>query len=232
MKSRKWLIILLAIIVTMMSLATYTGVTRSVFIDDELSTDDAISMWMNTKYYLHNNPTPPTGDTNSQAVLPLGPIFVAPTATTLYDYDQDRDGNAGLFILKGGTGPGETDPAKHQVWRTGSLSSSEYLVGSVTIDIWGAITGFTQGKAGEVFIYLRDYNPSSYSEIGNGNVNEANWQGGSSTWVMKTISISVLNYTIPAGNELEVEVIVGGNSGDDMWFAYDTTSYSSVVEIP
>jgi|GEM_PF-4593954 len=43
MKGRKWLILLLAI-VTIMSLATYTGVTRSVFIDDELSTDDALGI--------------------------------------------------------------------------------------------------------------------------------------------------------------------------------------------
>ena len=43
MKSRKWLILLL-VIVAMMSLATYTGVTRSVFIDDELSTDDALGI--------------------------------------------------------------------------------------------------------------------------------------------------------------------------------------------
>jgi len=181
-------------------------------------------------YYLHNNPTPPTGDTDSQAVLPMD--STSPTATTLYNYDQNRDGNPGLYIPKGGSGPGEADPSKHQVWRTGALSNSLSLVGTIEIDIWAAIKDFTQGKEGEVFIYLRDYNGSTYTEIGNGSVSEADWQGVSTTWVMKTISISGLNYTIPAGNELEVEVIVGGNAGDDMWFAYDTTSYSSVVKIP
>ena len=43
MNSRKWLILLLAI-VTVMSLATYTGVTRSLFVDDEQSTDDALGI--------------------------------------------------------------------------------------------------------------------------------------------------------------------------------------------
>ena len=214
----------------MMSLATYTGVTTSYFLDDEKSTGDALSFWINTQYYLHNNPTPPTGNTSSQAVLPL--TRISPTATTLYNYDQNRSSDLGLFIAKGGVGPGETDSSKHQVWRTGAFSSSEYLMGSVTIDIWAAIKGFTQNKKGEVIIYLRDYNGSSYTEIGNGNVYEQKWQGGSSTWVNKTITISGLNYTIPAGNELEVEVIVGSRSGDDMWFAYDTTSYPSVVKIP
>jgi len=44
MKARKWLIILLAIIVATMSTATYTGVTTSLFTDDEQSTDDALSI--------------------------------------------------------------------------------------------------------------------------------------------------------------------------------------------
>ncbi|MFC2022204.1 hypothetical protein ACFLTR_03220, partial [Chloroflexota bacterium] len=43
MKGRYWLIVLLAI-VTVMSLATYTGVTRSFFVDDEKSTDDALGI--------------------------------------------------------------------------------------------------------------------------------------------------------------------------------------------
>jgi len=43
MKARKWLLILLAIVTTM-SLATYTGVTRSFFTDDEQSTDDALGI--------------------------------------------------------------------------------------------------------------------------------------------------------------------------------------------
>ncbi|MFC2041503.1 hypothetical protein ACFLTY_04200 [Chloroflexota bacterium] len=43
MNGRKWLILLLTI-VTVMSLATYTGVTRSLFVDDEQSTDDALGI--------------------------------------------------------------------------------------------------------------------------------------------------------------------------------------------
>jgi len=43
MRVRKWLIILL-VIVTTMSLATYTGVTNSFFVDDEQSTDDSLGI--------------------------------------------------------------------------------------------------------------------------------------------------------------------------------------------
>ncbi|MFC2059965.1 hypothetical protein ACFLTZ_02575 [Chloroflexota bacterium] len=43
MNSRKWLILLLAI-VTMMSLSTYTGVTMGLFTDDEQSTEDSLGI--------------------------------------------------------------------------------------------------------------------------------------------------------------------------------------------
>jgi len=39
----KWLIVLL-VIVSMMALATYTGVTESFFVDDELSTEDSLGI--------------------------------------------------------------------------------------------------------------------------------------------------------------------------------------------
>jgi len=228
MKNKAWLILLAGLAVVL--LAGSTGVTSSSFTDTEQSIDNTVRCWVFPDYYLHNNPTPPTGDTNAQAVLPMD--TTAPTATTLYNYDMDRDSFAGLWISKGGSGPGETDPTKHQVWRSGNLTKSLPIMGTVTIDLWSAIKDFGQGKEGEVIIYLRDYNGSTYTEIGNGTLYEADWQGGSSTWVMKTITITGLNYTIPAGNELEVELIVGNDSGDNMWFAYDTTSYPSVVKNP
>ncbi|MDD4876827.1 MAG: fibronectin type III domain-containing protein, partial [Dehalococcoidales bacterium] len=43
MKTKKWLAIILAL-VSMMALTTYTGVTKSFFIDDEQSTDDALGI--------------------------------------------------------------------------------------------------------------------------------------------------------------------------------------------
>ena len=183
-----------------------------------------------TDFYLHNSPTPPTGNTSSQAVLPLDTN--SPTAATLYNYDQDRDAFAGLLVMKGASGAGETDPTKYQAWRSSSLSGGQGLTGTVTVELWTGIKDFGQNKAGEVTVFLRDFNGSTYTEIGSGTLYQANWQAGSSTWVKKTISVSGLSYTIPAGNRLEVRVIVGNSAGDDMWFAYDTTTYASVVRVP
>ena len=213
------------------SLWTFSaGSAVGVLVDQQTNASNTFATAASFPKYLHNNPTPPTADTNSQAVLPTD--TTPPSATTLYNYDLNRDGFAGLFITKGGAGAGEADLTKHQVWRSGALSSGLSIVGTVTIDLWGALKDFGLSKAGEVTVFLRDYDGASYTEIGNGTLLDSDWQGGSSTWVMKTITISGLNYTIPVGNELEVKLIVGGNSGDDMWFAYDTTSYSSVVKFP
>ena len=181
-------------------------------------------------YCLHNNPTPPTGDTNSQADLPMD--ATAPTATTLYNYDQDKDSAAGRFLAKGGSGASESDLSKYQNWRTGALSQDHTINGVATFPFWSAIKDFGDGKQGEVQAFLRDYNGSSYTEITNGTLFVSDWQGGSSTWVQKTLAFPSVNYTVVAGNRLEVKIIVGGNSGDDMWFAWDTTAYNSTLQFP
>ncbi len=70
-----------------------TIVVKSVHTDSQPSTASSL-----TEYFMHNNPTPPTGDTSSQVSLPLN--TTSPIAT-LYNYDQDRDAFAGLLIAKG-----------------------------------------------------------------------------------------------------------------------------------
>ena len=155
----------------------------------------------------------------------------SPTATTLYNYDTDRDGDVGRFIAKGGNGVGETDLGKMQNWRTAALTTDECINGTVTVTIWAAVKGFGQGKEGEVIVYLRDYNGSSYTEIGNGSVFNADWQGGSNTFVQATVAIPGVSYTIPLGNMIEVKVVVGAQAGDDMWLAYDTADYPAEADI-
>jgi hypothetical protein len=183
-----------------------------------------------TNYYLHNNPSPPTGNTASQTNLPLNET--APTATTLYNYDTNRDASAGLLIAKGGSGASEADTTKYQSWRTAALGSSLTINGTVDVILWSAIKDFGLNKQGSVRVFLRDYNGSSYTEICNGTLTQSNWQGGSSTWVSKTISFTCSSYTIPAGNRLEVKLIVNASADDSMGFAYDTTSYDSRAVLP
>ncbi len=195
-------------------------------------------------YYLHNNPTPPTADTCAQATLPL--TTAAPTATTLFNYDKSGggcppgDNDPGLSLLKTAQRLNETDSEKLQVWRTGVLASDLVVSGDVLTDVWAAIKGYDVGqqvtdKAGAVTMYLRDYcatcNPT-HKEIGNASVFSPNWHEGTQDFIKKTIIIPNVGYTVPAGRELEVRLMVDNESGDQMWFAYDTVSHRSVIKLP
>ena len=181
-------------------------------------------------YHLHNNPTPPTADTVSQADLPMDTS--AAFAFVLYNYDTDRDSFEGRLIDKGGSGAGESDLAKYQNWRTGALSSGFRILGTVQVRLHTAIKDFQLAKEGEVQVFLRDWNGSSYTEIGNATLLDADWQKGFTTFVEATIEIPSVDYTISTGNYLELKVLVGGNSGDSMWFAYDTDAYQSRIFVP
>ena len=64
------------------------------------------------QFYLHNDPSPPSGDTVSQDPLPLNKLPAL--GGTLYNYDTDRDGDAGLLIVRGGAGPTESYPTTSQ----------------------------------------------------------------------------------------------------------------------
>ena len=183
----------------------------------------------NQTLHLHNNPSPPTGDTTSSQGLPLDTI--GPTATTLYNYDTDRDGDVGRLLQKGGIGAGESDTTKYISWRSGVFPDGKCFLGDVTIDLWSGMKTFAQ-VGGDLTVYLRDYNGSIYTEIGNVTLSEANWQGGSTSWVKKSLAVSALDYAIPAGNELEVKFVLDIGAGDDMWLAYDTTTYVSTVTVP
>ena len=176
-------------------------------------------------FYLHNNPSPPTGNTASQPVLPID--LTAPTATWLRNYDTDRDGVPGLLIAKGGSGAGETNPVKHQAWRSPVLASDLTIQGTVVVELWSAMKNFNPTKGGTVSVYLRDFDGSGYVTIAAASRD----QGGSAGWGLKTFDLSLGSYALSAGHMLELKVIVEGSSDDDMWFAFDTSAYPSRVQI-
>ena len=181
-----------------------------------------------TPFYLHNNPTPPTEDTPPQAVLPLD--STAPTAAFLYNYDLPGS-KPGLELQ---TSPlGLAEPTEYQAWRTSILASPLEINGDVFIDLWAALRQFQPDFAGAINMYLRDYDGVGYTEIANSGVYAEDWQEGSGTFIKRTIMMSDVSYTVPAGNQLEARLVVDSiKASKDMWFAYDTTAYPSVINLP
>jgi hypothetical protein len=185
-----------------------------------------------TTYYLHNAPTPPTGDTNAQANLTMD--ATAPSASVLFNYDQNQDAVTGRVVVKGGSGATEATLSKYQNWRGPTAGVfGQAISGTVTVEFWCGVKSFTPGVAGDVRVFLRDVNTllGTTSEIGNVTVAAADWQGGVNGWLKKTASIAV-NTTLLLGHRLEVKLEVGSGAADDMWFAYDTSVYRSRVRLP
>ena len=113
-------------------------------------------------YYLHNNPTPPTSDTDRQANLPMDELQL--TAFTLYNYDynQGYDLSPGRKIEQGTGGPAGLDGLKeYQNWRTTApYASPTHLQGTVVISLWAAPDGFNYENEGEFRVFLLDHDPA------------------------------------------------------------------------
>ena len=204
------------------TVVTPNGVSDSAYVDfTKVSNADC--------RFLHNYPTPPTEDTASQPLLTLEGGL--PSATTLFNYDDDRDSEAGLTLLRSQNGLNESLATKYQVWRTGVLGVPTVISGDVLIDLFAALTPVTQGQVGIVIAYLRDFDGSSHTEIGSGAVFARDWQSGATGFVERMALIKEIDYTIPAGHELEVRLQIDTASEQEMTLAYDTAQHSSLVNL-
>jgi len=192
---------------------------------------DLLTSYHDSGYYLHNNPTPATGATTAQSGL--GMTLTYPDNTTLWDYDSDIDSTVGRTIAKGGSGAGETDISLYQNWLSPVLAADTSIDGNVVVEIWGAAQGFSSTSSGELILYLRDFNGSTYTEIASTTISASAWDSAASgTWVKKAGEISVSNYTVSNGNQIELKITVGAGSSGGMMIAYDATLYPSVLVLP
>jgi hypothetical protein len=155
----------------------------------------------------------------------------SPTAATLPNYDPSRDSFAGLLVQKGGSGANESDGTKYQRWL--GPTGGTVLSGPLTLKIWSAMKDFNTSKRGSVTAFLRECDSAgnNCSLIDSATLTLTPWSGGASTWVERTIDFGTVNHTVQSnGNRrLELKIIVDNNSDDDMWFAYATTGYPSVL---
>jgi hypothetical protein len=188
--------------------------------------------WSNAAtWFLHNNPSPPVGNTISQVNLTM--TATAPTATTLYDYSTDVAGPpVGRSLAESNRSLTDTNPTHYVNWRSPVLASATTWSTSQTITLWTASKGFTKNKNEDLFIYLRDYNPATgtYREIGQKEVSQNNWQQGSTTWI-KTTASGFGTTTVAAGHQVEVRLMLDITSKAPLWIAYDTTAYPSSLEL-
>ncbi|RME45262.1 MAG: hypothetical protein D6791_11205 [Chloroflexi bacterium] len=185
-----------------------------------------ISRSRKDNYYLHNDPSPPAGDTTSHAVLPLDQTV--PDIKTLYNYDVDRDTDAGLLIRRGGSGPFETDSTKVQRWRLDPFTSDVQIIGNTELKFYAVLKNFQKDRYAKVWAYLIDRNGDQAQVIASNFKEQSHWKN---KWKRETIKFEGVNYTIPAGHQLEIAITVDAASADDMWFAYDTKKQAAHLKL-
>jgi hypothetical protein len=184
-------------------------------------------------YDLHNNPTPPTGNTTAQANLTA--TMTASTQVTLFNYDTDCDTDTGRQLVQvNPPTPGNTTLCRYVNWRLPVQAVALPLTGTVTADIWAA-TQVKQGyRTGSIIAYLRDYNPAgagTYVEIANATYTGNYVVGG--TFYERSIAIPITGtYTLPIGHQLELKLEAPRTAPpNDMMVAYDTTGYPSYLRL-
>ena len=183
------------------------------------------------RLYLHNYPTPPSGDTPAGRALPMN--GTAPTAGTLYKYSTDHfDDRQGRYVHRGSSGgAGEANLAYMINW-VYQVPEDLVLNGNATGGIWishkdGCV------HTGSFQLWLRTKN-SAMSDSGTliGSGSGAVSPGPSQPcWNLAGVSMPV-STTIPAGTWIELKLTVADADRDAAQVAYDTTSFASYLDLP
>ena len=182
--------------------------------------------------YLHNTPSPPTGDTTSQADLAMNEA--QPAATTLYNYDTDRDNDPGLRLRKVRKGGelGTTNPIEFQDWLSPIFPDTATIDGRASLFLAGAADNFTDDSLVVFTAWLLDHNPAggadqmivSQSFIG---------FNSTTTWSDIAMHFRPTVYTLRAGHRLRLKLPVDGVSATVAGFvAYDAVDFLSLLLVP
>jgi len=179
-------------------------------------------------YYLHDDPTPPVGNTAARLLLTADQVV--PTAPSLYNYSTDLDSEPGRHLDEAGYDKNRTDPAEAVTWRLPPATTSQHLVGGITVDYWTSQDGFVNTDQTKIKWFLRDFNPvnGSYAEI-----EEIEFVqeplGPSGGWIHVTTVFQDVDYVLAPGHVIELKAEAGHANAN---LAYDTAAYPSFVVFP
>ena len=189
----------------------------------------ATGTWVTaTTWYLHNNPTPPTGATAAQFNLALN--TTAPTATTLFNYDTGCDSRIGRVVKRGTGLVTEAGACTYATWRSSALATARTLNGTASLTVY-ARKATSGGNAPTLRAFLRVYNPitTAYTELGTANATITTEP--SVAFASAALSWTLASVTVPLGSQVEVKIVATGGTRDvDM--SYDITTNASSLTLP
>ena len=228
-RARRQAVLLLALsLACLLASGPHTSLARSTSTNVNGGDSFTAGHWI---YYLHNNPTPPTGNTTAQVNLTA--TATASTTATLYNYDTDCANQAGRGLTLTAPSAGEARPCYYVNWRTAVLAAPLTLRTSVTVDIWSATDTTANKRTGSLIVYVRDFNPAggTWTEITNWTLPALQYQ--QRTWIHTPMTIPITGTpTLNPGHQLEIKIEAPTtDSTENMLLAYDTTVYPAFVQL-
>jgi hypothetical protein len=220
----------LVLTLALATLVAQAGTSLALFTDSKTAAANTFgsATWA---FYLHNNPTPPAGDTAAQVNLVMN--ATTPTAATLYQYSTGCVARAGRRITRAAPNPNQATACNYVNWRTPVLAATLRLSGAITVDIWSAADTANANQTAGIVAYLRDFNPAgtgSYTEIANGLFTTTYAIGR--TFYHYPITVTVASaYTVPVGHQLELKLVASNAYQAPVLVAYDTTTYRSYLRV-
>ena len=184
--------------------------------------------WGGTMWYLHDDPSPPTGDTTAGDLLAMD--ATAPTGATLFNYDTDCDVRPGRSIDRG-TGQVTEDAAcRFATWRSEPLAAPRTLDGTATLVVY-ARKQFSGGPNPRLVAFLRILDPAgpTWTELGSASL--AVNTNPKQAWSQRTFTWTLAGLTVPAGAQVEVRIVATGGT-PDLEIAYDTIGQPSALTLP
>jgi hypothetical protein len=206
---------------------TAAGTTTAT---DEVGNPHAGSTWTftttagpSTTLYLHNTPTPPTGDTTAQDNMAMD--TVAPTGTILH-----------RSVLRGTRTPdrqvqlSQCDRERGQVHGQLGQVASDLTLTTADLSIWVAMKDLKCDKTREITLFLRS---KSTAGTTSGTITATATAtspspGGGEPCDFRLLEITLTGSgTVTAGQWLELKIMVDESTGDSGLIAYDTDAYDS-----
>jgi len=181
-----------------------------------------------TTWYLHNNPTPPFGNTGAQFNLALD--GTAPTAGTLYNYDTNCDSVAGRVIRRNTGAVTEAVTCRYATWRTAAFAAAVGLSGTALLELSARKAGSTGGTNPTLRAWLRDFDPGTGTYVELGNASLAITTDSTAPFALYAFSIPV-SATVATGHRIELKLVALGG-GRNVNIAYDTAAYPATLTIP
>jgi hypothetical protein len=187
---------------------------------------------------LHNNPTPPTGDTTAQLHMAMNLSPVSDIPLHKYSTNYYPVGEGGRYVKNRNVSDAETSTELMANWVYQVPGSGNTLFnGTVELKLWVARKDFScTGGPVQIRAYLRKKTVADDSgtetSLANGNGVMVPTGIGSCPFQLIAVNMTLTNVTVLAGQFLELKVTNRSASDNAALVAYDTATYRSTLKLP